>query len=325
MEKMLRINEHMKRHMPLYVMGAMVLGLLLPRVFAVFLPWMTLLLALQTFANTLGGSARDLGAVLRRPLPIVVLFFLLHLVMPAVALVLGRLLFPHQPDLVSGLVLQFTLPAGVNTLMWAGMWGGDMALGLSMVLLDTLLSPLTIPVSLQLLLGTTVELDMSGMMGSLLVMVVVPAVLAMALYGKDEGRRARKLKQGMQLPSKLAMMLLIAANGSKCSEFFRDFDPWLLTAVAVVLVLTTLGYVVGYLVSGVLRVRYPTRITMSVDVGYRNLSAGMVLAQQYFAQQALLPVALTPLFQNILVSLVLQMLQKTRQARQHAAETAGDN
>ena len=27
METMLRINEHMKRHMPLYVMGAMVLGL----------------------------------------------------------------------------------------------------------------------------------------------------------------------------------------------------------------------------------------------------------------------------------------------------------
>jgi len=320
METMLRIDGHIKRHMPLYVLLAMGLGLLLPEVFGVFLPWMTPMLAFLTFSNTLGGSFHGLGEVVRRPLPLLTAFLVLHLAMPALALVLGRALFPGQPDFVNGLVLQFTLPVGVNTMMWVGMSGGDLPLCLAMVLVDTLLSPLSIPLSLELLLGTSVEMDMAGMMGSLLVMVVIPAVLAMLLYGKDEGRRAGALKRTLQLPSKLVLMLLVSANGSKCAEFFRSGDPWLILAVLSVLAMTALAYAVGFLVSGALRLRFPSRLAMSVDIGYRNLSAGMVLAQQFFAPGALLPVALTPLFQNFLISLVTKALWKTPSGRAWAAE-----
>ncbi len=103
------------------------------------------LFAFMTFANSLGGGFRELTEVVRHPLPVVVIFGLLHVVMPLITLGLGTLCFPDAPLFTIGLVLEYAVPTGVASLMWVGMSRGNTALCLSVVLLDTLLSPVVIP------------------------------------------------------------------------------------------------------------------------------------------------------------------------------------
>jgi len=317
---MLRVDKFLSRHMPWVLLGAVLLGVCFAETFTPMQKYMSHMLAVVTFANSLGGGFRDLKETVRRPGPMLVAFVVMHLIMPALVLGIGRIVFPNNPDFVSGLVLQFTLPVGVATLMWVGMSGGHMGLCLSMVLIDTLLSPFTIPLSLKLLLGTVVEMDVVGMMKDLLLMVGIPALLAMLLYEKDNGRLAKDLKPKLALPGKLMMLLIVVATGSKCADFFLSIDPWVLVVTVTILVLTIGGFVLGHWVAKGLRLEYPSAFTLTVVMGFRNISAGIVLAQQYFPVAALLPVSIMPLFQQLLLSIVIKFLWRTKPAREYSAK-----
>lgn len=105
MRAMLRMDGIVKRHMPWFIPGAVVLGVVFSGVFAPMQAYLSLLLAVLTFTNSLGGGFRDLANAFKRPLSILVTFFTMHLVMPALALGIGRVLFPQDVEFVNGLVL----------------------------------------------------------------------------------------------------------------------------------------------------------------------------------------------------------------------------
>ena len=202
--------------------------------------------------------------------------------------------------------------------MWVGMSGGDLGLCLSMVLLDTLLAPFSIPLVLELLVGTSVEMDVIGMMQSLLLMVGVPALLAMTLQKIDGGRLVKRAKPALALPSKVVLLVIVTVNGSKCADFFRKFDPWVLLVIVTVLTMSSGAYLLGYLITRMLKKDFPITLTLIVDMGFRNISAGIVLAQQYFPVGTLLPVSLFPMFQQFLVSLVVKVLWNTKAGKEYA-------
>ena len=86
--------------------------------------------------------------------------------------------FPDQPLYTLSLVLMEGSPAAVSSLMWIVIGGGSVELCLSIILLDTMLSPVILPLTLRLLCGSVVELDTLGMIRDLFLMIVVPAALA---------------------------------------------------------------------------------------------------------------------------------------------------
>ena len=78
----------------------------------------------------------------------------LHVLLPVLACGLGHLLFPGNDDLITGMVLEFSVPTAVVGLMWVTIYGGNSPLSLSLVIADTLLAPFLIPTTLQLLVGS---------------------------------------------------------------------------------------------------------------------------------------------------------------------------
>ena len=116
------------------------------------------------------------------------------------------------------------------------------------------------------------------------------------------------------------MLLIVVATGSKCADFFLSIDPWVLVVTVTILVLTIGGFVLGHWVAKGLRLEYPSAFTLTVVMGFRNISAGIVLAQQYFPVAALLPVSIMPLFQQLLLSIVIKFLWRTKPARAYTAQ-----
>lgn len=181
MNKLQALNTWMTPKMPLLILGALALGLLFPDQIGLLCPAVSALMMFQTFANSLGSSVQDLGRVLSHPKPVLITMLSLHLLMPLAALGIGSMCFPDQPLYTLSLVLMEGSPAAVSSLMWIVIGGGSVELCLSIILLDTMLSPVILPLTLRLLCGSVVELDTFGMIRDLFVMIVVPAALAMVL------------------------------------------------------------------------------------------------------------------------------------------------
>ena len=319
MQKLTQWSRFLGAHFPWFVLACATTGVLFPDVFSWLNGPITMgLFAFMTFANSLGGGFRELGRVFLRPLPVIVTLVLLHVVIPVLTLGLGNLLFPDAPLFTTGLVLEYVIPTGVASLMWVGICGGNGPLCLSIVLLDTLAAPVVIPLSLKLLVGSVVEVDTWGMMGNMLVMVALPALAAMTVYQATGGRAAVTLKPKLELFAKLALLTVITANATSCASFLRELDRTLVLVMAAVFLLCLFGFLAGYWVAKLMGLDFPTRATMCLNTGLRNISAGSVLALQYFPAQAVFPVALTPLFLQFTTSIIVKVLMRTPSGRAYA-------
>lgn len=166
-----RMNRFLEKWMALVTPCCLVVGVLFPDVAGLGVPYVPFVFAFMTFIGGLKSSFRDIAGVFRRPLPLLGCLVTLHLVLPAAACALGRLLFPDNMNVVTGMVLEFSVPAAVVGLMWVSIYQGSSPLSLSLVILDTLLAPFVIPLTLRLLVGSQVTIDTSRMMVELLFMI----------------------------------------------------------------------------------------------------------------------------------------------------------
>ena len=310
-----RLDGFLGGHMAPVVICCVALGIAFPEVLSHLNGVTVGLFAFMTFSNSLGGGFRELAQVVRHPLPVAVIFGLLHVVMPLITLGLGTLCFPYAPLFTIGLVLEYAVPTGVASLMWVGMSRGNTALCLSVVLLDTLLSPVVIPLTMKLLVGSVVELDTWGMMRDLLLMVALPALVAMVLYQLTKGAVAVTLKPKLSLPAKAALLLIITANATGCAPFLRNLTPTLVRVMIVVFFLCLLGFFLGYWAGRLLKLDFPTVQTVALNAGMRNISAGAVLAEAYFPGDVLFPVAFSPVFLQATTALIVKALRATRPGR----------
>lgn len=320
MQKLSQWNRFVGAHFPWFVLACAALGVLFPNVFSRLNNIMVAMFAFMTFANSLGGGFRELGRVFLRPLPVIVTLILLHVVIPLVTLGLGNLLFPNDPLFTTGLVLEYVIPTGVASLMWVGMCGGNTSLCLSIVLLDTLAAPVVIPLSLKLLVGSVVEVDTWSMMGDLLVMVALPALAAMTLYQITGGRVAVTLKPKLELFAKVTLLVIITANATSCSSFLHNINGTLVMVMVSVFLICLLGFFLGYWAAKLMGLDFPARETMCLNTGLRNISAGSVIAMQYFPAEAMFPVAFTPLFLQFTTSVIVKVVMHIPSGKAYFAE-----
>lgn len=307
-----KLDAFLGKHMAVLIVAFVLVGITFPDIFSPINDYTMALFAFMTFANSLGGGFREMADVARRPLPVVVIFAILHVVMPLLALAAGELLFPEAPLFTTGLVLEYAIPTGVASLLWVSIGRGNTSMCLSVVLLDTLLAPFVIPLTLRVLLGSVVEMDTASMVGNLMIMVAIPALLAMTLFQMTRARVAATVKPRLAPFAKLTMLVLVLANATGCAPFLRDITPTLVKLICAVFALCLLGFFLGYQAARLLKADFPTAVTMSLNSGIRNIAAGSVLAIAYFPGDVLFPVAFSPLFLQATTAVIVKILHATK-------------
>jgi len=306
-----KFNNFMERWMPLVTPSSLIIGILLAPYIGKYIyivPWA---FAFMTFTGSLGSGFGEMKKVAQNPLPLIVVLFILHIWMPMIAFGTGKLLYSDSPYFITGIVLEFVVPTGITSLVWVSMYRGNTVLSLSVILLDTLLTPFLIPFSLKLLVGTTVEINALGMFRDLILMILIPALLAMALNQITKGNIKKTLSPKLAPFSKAAIVVVVSLNSTKIAHFFKDFTPVLIGIALTILFLAITGYVWGYIASRILKQNYPNTVSMTVNGGMRNISTGAVLASQYFPGEVMFPVMIGTLFQQVLVSLVVSILKRS--------------
>ncbi|WP_248925271.1 bile acid:sodium symporter family protein [Paenibacillus hamazuiensis] len=304
-----RLNKKLEKIMPLITPTAVCLGVIFSATlqpYSFLVPW---IFALITFSGSLGSNFKDLTRVIMHPVPLLTCMALLHLVMPLVALVTGHIVFAGDSLTITGLLLAFAIPTGIISFMWVSIYKGNIAFTLSLILIDTLLSPFLVPFTMHLLVGADVKIDTLGMMKGLLWMVVFPSVLGMVLNGWTKGKIKEKLGVPLSPVSKISLGVVVAINSSLVAPYLKLFNAKLFVIFITVLLIAISSYAIGWLVAKLMGWDRSIVVAMTFNSGMRNISAGAVLATTYFPAAVAMPVIICMLFQQILASFYAFLLR----------------
>ncbi len=312
MEAWKRFGGFVGSHMAFVSPTCVVLGVLFPDQLSVLRPAVTALFAFMTFQSSLSNTFGNLARTVRRPAPLVATLLLATALMPCAACVLATALFGASPNLVCGIVLEYSVPVAVVSAMWTNMLGGDPALSLATILVSTVAAPVTIPLTLHLLLGQTVEVDAARMMGEMVVSIALPALAGTLLNDASRGWAARDLSPALSPAGKIALVLVILSNSTGVAPYVRALTPQLVGVMAFICAFSVGGYALGLAAARLMRRPREQEVSMTYLVGMRNISAGAVIAAEYFPGEVMFPVVIGTLFQQVIAACFGAVLRRAR-------------
>jgi len=280
----------------------LLLGVVFPDAFAWIAPYVTAMFAFITFQGALGNNFSNLATTVRHPLPMVLSLVTSAVLMPVLAYLLGSVFFGSDPSIVCGLVLEYSVPIAVLSVMWTGLFQGDLSLTLATLLVSTVASPLTIPLTLKLLLGQTVQVDVMGMMTSMLLSIALPACVGMAVNDLSHGWGKRTLSPAVAPAARILMLLVLISNATGVASYMRNLTPMLVGVVVFIGIFASTGYVWGIVLARLTHQPWGGIVSMTYLCGMRNISAGAVIVAAYFPGEAMFPVIMGTLFQQILAA-----------------------
>jgi predicted Na+-dependent transporter len=243
--------------------------------------------------------------------------------MPLIAWGAGHAAFSDSPLTITGLILVLTIPTGIVSFMWVTIYRGHTALTLSMILIDTMLSPFIVPFTLSLLVGAKVQMDTLGMLTQLMWMVVVPSILGMVLNQLTAGKVKTAWSPVLSPISKIGLAVVILINSSVISPYFTQWDWNIVYIAAVCIVVVSIGYGLGWMASRMLKLSRDMAVSMVFNCGMRNISAGAVLAISFFPPQVALPTIIGMLCQQLLASLFGYLFFRRKEAAAQKLSSGG--
>ena len=181
------LNKQLTKLMPILTPLSLIIGVLIADIGSQLTFLVSWLFAFMTFAGSLTLNFNSLTSFIKYPYVILLTIAVLHIVMPLWAYLLSTLVFDDHL-LTIGFILSVAVPTGVTSFIWVSISHGNKALCLSIILIDTLLAPIIMPLVVHLAIGESINIDTSSLILDLLWMIVLPSVLAMILnqYKKEK-------------------------------------------------------------------------------------------------------------------------------------------
>ena len=267
------------------------------------------LLGVIMFGMGLTLKAQDFRIVFTRPKDVLIGCLAQFTVMPLLAFALTRI-FRLEEALAIGVILVGCCPGGTASNVITYLAKGDLALSVGMTAVSTLLAPVLTPLLVWLLAGKTVDVDVLGMLLSILWVVILPIALGLLVkrfWPRTTERASAYLPAVSTLAICVIVLIVIAANAHKL------LDGGLLVLLVVVLHNVS-GLGAGYLIGTLLRLTPAKRRAISVEVGMQNSGLASSLATLHFAAYPLatIPGALFSVWHNISGAVVAWWFRRQR-------------
>ena len=283
--------------MGVLVLAAAVVALVIPDAFSGIRPTViNPLLGIIMFGMGMALRFDDFHIVFSRPRDVIVGCLAQYTIMPLLAFTMSRL-FALDDALAVGVVLVGCCPGGTASNVITYLAKGDLALSVGMTAISTVVAPVMTPLLVWLLAGKTVDVDVAGMLLSILWVVILPIVAGL-LAKWFWPRLTERVKEFLPAVSSLAIafivLIVISANAHK-----------LLLGGLIIIVVVVLhnlcGLGLGYLIGRLLHLSTPKRKAISIEVGMQNSGLASSLATLHFAAypMATIPGAIFSVWHNI--------------------------
>jgi len=302
---MKKLCQYISKYMGVLVLLSAIAALAFPDVFSRVKPSViNPLLGVIMFGMGLTLRADDFRVVFSRPKDIIIGCLAQFTVMPLLAWALARL-FALDEALTVGVVLVGCCPGGTASNVITYLAKGDLALSVGMTGVSTLLAPVLTPLLVLLLAGQTVNVDVVGMLLSILWVVILPiaaGLLVKRLWPRQTAVATDYLPALSTLAICAIVLIVIAANASKLMSSG-------LIVILVVMLHNVGGLAVGYAIGALLGMPAAKRKAVSIEVGMQNSGLASSLATLHFAAlpMATIPGAIFSVWHNISGAIVARI------------------
>ncbi len=302
---MKRLRKLISDYMGVLVLMAAVVALAVPGTFSGIKPMViNPLLGVIMFGMGMALRLEDFKIVFSRPKDVVIGCVAQFTVMPLLAVGLSRV-FALDEALAVGVVLVGCCPGGTASNVITYLAKGDLALSVGMTATSTVLAPVMTPLLVWLLAGKSVDVDVAGMVLSILWVVILPIVAGLIVKGlwpKFTERMTAYLPAVSSVAIAFIVLIIIAANAQKL----------LMGGMVIILVVVLhnlCGLGLGWLIGRLLRLPDAKRRAISIEVGMQNSGLASSLATLHFAAypMATIPGAVFSVWHNISGAIVARL------------------
>ena len=308
---MKKIGGFIGKYMAVIVLAAAVTALLLPKTFLwVDTSWVNILLMVVMLGMGLTLKAQDFLMVFRRPRDILIGCLAQFTIMPVLAFVLSRI-FGLETGLMTGVILVGTCPGGTASNVITYLSEGDVALSVGMTSVNTLLAPLLTPIITWLLVRTSVSVDVTAMILSILKVVLLPITVGF-IINHFWGRYTRKVRDILPTVSVCAITLIVAAVVSHNAQRILQTGA---VVFIVVILHNLLGYATGYALGSLLKLPVSKKKALSIEIGMQNSGLATSLAGTAFPDLAMatVPGAIFSVWHNISGAVLANIFRRMKE------------
>lgn len=215
---MKRLCKLISDYMGVLVLLAAVVALIVPGAFSGIKPTViNPLLGVIMFGMGMALRLEDFKIVFSRPKDVIIGCMAQFTVMPLLAVALSRV-FALDEALAVGVVLVGCCPGGTASNVITYLAKGDLALSVGMTATSTVIAPVMTPLLVWLLAGKSVDVDVAGMLLSILWVVILPIVAGLIVKGlwpKFTERMTAYLPAVSSLAIAFIVLIVISANAQK--------------------------------------------------------------------------------------------------------------
>lgn len=231
------------------------------------------LIQLIMFGMGAGLSVADFTRALKMPKAVLLGMLLQFTVMPVTGWALAHM-FGFDAEVAAGIILIGSCSGGVASNVMVFLARGNVALSVTMTACSTLMAPLMTPLAMKILAGRLIEIDVVGMMMSIVNLVIIPIGGGLIANRLLRGRR-RWLDRSLPLISMAAICFIIAIIAANSRDKLIAVG---LALVGAALLHNLVGYVLGYLGARAIGLAENDSRTVAFEVGMQNGGMGVVLA-----------------------------------------------
>ncbi|PAT71525.1 bile acid:sodium symporter [Klebsiella pneumoniae] len=286
------------RLFPLWALLLSVLAYYTPTTFTPIGPWVTTLLMLIMFGMGVHLKLEDFKRVLSRRASLRD-DSLHYLVMPLAAWLLA-LLFHMPPELSAGMVLVGSVASGTASNVMIFLAKGDVALSVTISSVSTLVGVVATPLLTRLYVDAHIQVDVMGMLLSILQIVVIPIALGLIVH-----HLLPKVVKAVEpfLPA-FSMVCILAIISAVVAGSAAHIASVGLVVIIAVILHNTIGLLGGYWGGRLFGFDESTCRTLAIEVGMQNSGLAAALGKIYFGPLAALPGALFSVWHNLSGSLL---------------------
>lgn len=306
------LNARLSKLMPILTPLSLIVGVFLADIGEKLLFLIPPIFAFMTFAGSLSINFQGLKSFVQYPKFILTTIAVLHIVMPIWTWLLSEVVF-HDHLLTIGFILAAAVPTGVSSFIWVTISQGNKPLALSIILIDTILSPIVIPLLLNIAAGQKVEIDTTSIMLDLLWIIVLPSLAGMLVNEWTKGRVEKGLALTLAPFQKISIFLIVLINSSVIAPYLKNITWHIFGIIVLVFFVAVSGYVICLLVGHFVWKRTDLISTFVFTGGMRNIAIGVVVASTYFPAKVVMPVVFGMLFQQVLASQFTKILDKYKE------------
>ncbi|TCP18786.1 BASS family bile acid:Na+ symporter [Nicoletella semolina] len=285
MNALLKLTQFISKTFAIWVIIFAFIAAQFPETFKLFLPWIPYLLGIVMLGMGLTLTFKDFAEVSRNPKAVIIGVIAQFVVMPSIAFLLATL-FQLPPDLAIGVILVGACPGGTSSNVITFLARGNTALSVACTTISTLLAPFLTPLVFYLFASQWLEINATAMFISVLQIVLLPIFVGLIIRTIFK-QKIEQFSQTMPLLSVIAIVLIVTAVVSVSKDRIIESGPLIFMVVALH---NSLGYLIGYLVSRLLKLNLPDSKAIAIEVGMQNSGLGAALAALHFKANPIIAV-----------------------------------